>query len=134
MKSTDRREIFEEAAGISKYRHRKEETERRLERTEDNLMRINDKISELELQVGPLREQSEKAKKYLALRDELKGQEVAVWLHSLDTLAAAAKKAEEDYNAAAFILAREHENLETRIQYTARIGTQSNKNGSEKRT
>ena len=112
VKSTDRREIFEEAAGISKYRHRKEETERRLERTEDNLMRINDKISELELQVGPLREQSEKAKKYLALRDELKGQEVAVWLHSLDTLAAAAKKAEEDYNAAAFILAREHENLE----------------------
>ena len=67
VKSTDRREVFEEAAGISKYRHRKEETERRLERTEDNLLRINDKISELELQVEPLREQAEKAKKYLAL-------------------------------------------------------------------
>ena len=112
VKSTDRREIFEEAAGISKYRHRKEETERRLERTEDNLLRINDKISELELQVGPLREQSEKAQKYLALRDELKGQEVALWLHSLESLAAAAKKAEEDYNAAAFILNQEHENLD----------------------
>ena len=73
-KPQDRRNFFEEAAGISKYRHRKEETERRLERTEENLLRINDKISELELQVEPLREQSEKAKKYLALRDELKGQ------------------------------------------------------------
>ena len=112
VKSTDRREIFEEAAGISKYRHRKEETERRLERTEDNLLRINDKISELELQVEPLREQSEKARKYLALREELKGQELALWLRSLETLAAAAQKAEEDYNAAAFILSREHENLE----------------------
>lgn len=60
LKSTDRREIFEEAAGISKYRHRKEETERRLATTQDNLLRIGDKISELELQVGPLKEQSEK--------------------------------------------------------------------------
>ena len=113
VKSTDRREIFEEAAGISKYRHRKEETERRLERTEDNLLRINDKISELELQLGPLREQSEKARKYLDLREALKGQEVALWLHSLENLAAAARKAEEDYNAAAFILDQEHENLDT---------------------
>lgn len=63
LKSTDRREIFEEAAGISKFRHRKEETERRLANTEDNLLRIGDKISELELQVGPLREQAEKAQK-----------------------------------------------------------------------
>ena len=53
VKSADRREIFEEAAGISKFRHRKEETERKLERTEENLVRINDKIAELELQVGP---------------------------------------------------------------------------------
>ena len=52
LKSADRREIFEEAAGISKYRHRKEETERRLAHTEDNLMRIGDKVSELELQRG----------------------------------------------------------------------------------
>ena len=68
VKSADRREIFEEAAGISKYRHRKEETERKLaSRPEDNLLRIDDKISELELQVEPLREQAEKAKKYLIL-------------------------------------------------------------------
>ena len=62
VKSADRREIFEEAAGISRFRHRKEEAERKLERTDENLVRINDKISELELQVEPLRAQSEKAK------------------------------------------------------------------------
>ena len=131
VKSTDRREIFEEAAGISKYRHRKEETERRLERTEDNLLRINDKISELELQVGPLREQSEKAQKYLALREELKGQELALWLHSLESLAAAAKKAEEDYNAAAFILNQEHENLEALYQRSERLNAELRERDAE---
>ena len=94
LKSGDRREIFEEAAGISKYRHRKEETERKLAATEDNLLRIGDKVSELELQLEPLKQQSEKAKKYLELKDELKGVEVAVWLDTLDRLSAAAKKAE----------------------------------------
>ena len=84
-KSGDRREIFEEAAGISKFRHRKEEAERKLERTEENLVRINDKIAELELQVEPLREQAEKAKKYLVLRDELRLLEISVWLENLDT-------------------------------------------------
>ena len=112
VKSTDRREIFEEAAGISKYRHRKEETERRLANTEDNLLRIGDKISELELQVEPLREQAEKAKKYLAFRDELKGVEVALWLHTLEKLSATARKAEEDYHSAAFILQQEHAALD----------------------
>ena len=112
LKSTDRREIFEEAAGISKYRHRKEETERRLAHTEDNLMRIGDKISELELQVNPLREQAEKARAYLDYRGELKGLEVALWLQTLEKLSATARKAEEDYHSAAFILQQEHENLE----------------------
>ena len=111
VKSTDRREIFEEAAGISKYRHRKEETERRLGHTEDNLLRIGDKISELELQVEPLREQSAKAKAFIAYRDELKGLEVALWLHTLEKLSATARKAEEDYHSANFILQQEHEAL-----------------------
>ncbi len=111
VKSTDRREIFEEAAGISKYRHRKEETERRLSHTEDNLLRIGDKISELELQVEPLREQSQKAKSYIAYRDELKGLEVALWLNTLEKLSATARKAEEDFHSAAFILQQEHEAL-----------------------
>ncbi len=112
LKSGDRREIFEEAAGISKYRHRKEETERKLERTEDNLMRIGDKVSELELQLGPLEQQSKKAKQYLEMKDELQGVEVAVWLETLDRLSAAAKKAEEDYTSAAFVLQQAHEDLD----------------------
>ena len=99
-KSGERREIFEEAAGISKFRHRKEESERKLERTEENLVRINDKISELELQVEPLREQSEKAKKYLVLRDELRILEISVWLENLDALKAGARKLETDFRAA----------------------------------
>ena len=112
LKSADRREIFEEAAGISKYRHRKEETERKLERTEDNLLRIGDKVSELELQLEPLKIQSEKAKKFLELRDELRGVEVAVWLDTLEKLSAAAKKAEADYKSASFVLKQAHEDLE----------------------
>ena len=97
VKSADRREIFEEAAGISKFRHRKEETERKLERTEENLVRINDKIAELELQVGPLRSQAEKTKKYLILRDELRTLEISVWLENLDKIKTDSIKLNTDY-------------------------------------
>lgn len=83
-KSEDRREIFEEAAGISKYRYRKEESERRLADAEENLVRLRDILSELEARVGPLREQSEKAKQYLELAGEKKTLEVGLWLHTLD--------------------------------------------------
>ena len=99
-RSADRREIFEEAAGISKYRHRKEETERKLQRTEENLVRINDKIAELELQVEPLRDQAEKAKKYLILRDELRVLEISVWLNNLDELKSNARQLQADLAAA----------------------------------
>ena len=85
-KSTDRREVFEEAAGISRFRYRKEEAERKLEKTEDNLLRINDKIEELEIQVEPLRKQSEIAKRYLKLRDELRVQEISAWMETLDNI------------------------------------------------
>ena len=96
VKSTDRRAIFEEAAGISRYRHRKEESERKLQRTEENLLRVNDKIAELELQVEPLKKQAETAKKYLALRDELKEVEVSVWTDTLEKLAGTIEKAAGD--------------------------------------
>ncbi len=122
LKSGDRREIFEEAAGISKYRHRKEETERKLEKTEDNLLRIGDKVSELELQLEPLKAQSEKAKKYLELKDELQGVEVAVWLDTLEKLSAAAKKAEEDYASASFVLQQAHEDLENLYRQAENYG------------
>jgi len=96
-KSKDRRDIFEEAAGISRYRHRKDESERKLQQTEDNLLRVGDKISELELQIEPLREQAEIAKKFLLLRDELKGLEISVWLRELETLGTRAEKTEADH-------------------------------------
>jgi len=100
VKSADRREIFEEAAGISRFRHRKEEAERKLERTDENLVRINDKIDELELQVEPLRAQAEKTKKYLVFRDELKELEISVWLEQLERIRANAVKLRGDCEAA----------------------------------
>ena len=100
IKSADRREIFEEAAGISRFRHRKEEAERKLERTQENLVRINDKIDELELQVEPLRLQAEKTKKYLLLRDELKSLEISVWMEQLEKLRAGSIKLKNDYETA----------------------------------
>ena len=66
----DRREIFEEAAGISRFRYRKEESERRLSQAEENLLRLRDILSELEDRVGPLKEQAEKAQQYLEFAGE----------------------------------------------------------------
>ncbi len=83
-KSTQRREIFEEAAGISHCRHQKEETQRKLERTQENLLRIADKLEELDLQREPLKAQAETAQKYLALREELKVLEISLWCDQLD--------------------------------------------------
>ena len=123
-KSADRREIFEEAAGISKYRHRKEETERKLANTEDNLLRIGDKISELELQLEPLRIQSEKAKKYLTLKEELQGVEVAVWMERLEKLSQDAKKAEEDYVSASFVRQQAQDDLEKLYASTETLNQQ----------
>ena len=122
LKSADRREIFEEAAGISKYRHRKEETERKLMHTEDNLLRIGDKVSELELQLEPLRVQSEKARKYLELKDELRGVEVTVWLDTLEKLSQAAKKAQEDHASAAFVLQQAHDDLDSLYRMAEELG------------
>ena len=86
LKSEDRREIFEEAAGVTKFRYRKEEATRRLEATEDNLVRIRDVYTELENQAGPLKEQADKAQQYLSLRDELRALEVSLWLERLTGL------------------------------------------------
>ncbi len=85
-RSTDRRDVFEEAAGISRFRYRKEEAERKLEKTEENLLRIRDKIDELQLQIEPLKKQSEVARQYLKLRDALRVQEISLWMASLDRL------------------------------------------------
>gem|GEM_PF-2930340 len=125
QKSGDRREIFEEAAGISRFRYRKEETERKLERTEENLVRINDKIAELELQVEPLRAQAETAKQYLIYRDELRLLEISVWLENLETLKTNAIKLDTDLSLAREELKKANADLEALYaaseQFSARI-------------
>ena len=82
-KSEERRHIFEEAAGIVKYRTRKEEAERKIENTRQNLVRINDIVSEIENQLGPLETQSEKAKKFLDIREQLKYLEIGLFISNI---------------------------------------------------
>ena len=95
-KSEDRRKIFEEAAGIVKYRTRKAESEKKLEQTKLNLLRINDILSEIETNIEPLKMQSEKAKKYLDLREELKNIEVGLFLHNISEYKEKLEKIVED--------------------------------------
>ncbi len=83
-KSEDRRNIFEEAAGIVKYRTRKQESEKKLEHTKLNLLRINDILSEIEGNIEPLKQQSEKAKKYLNLKEELKNIEIGLFIYNIE--------------------------------------------------
>ncbi|WP_312693015.1 chromosome segregation protein SMC [Caproiciproducens sp.] len=83
-RSEDRREIFEEAAGISRFRYRKEESERKLNQAEDNLLRLRDILTELQDRVEPLREQSEKTQQYLAYAGEKRTLEIGLWLNTLE--------------------------------------------------
>ena len=85
-KAEERRNIFEEASGITKYKYRKAESEKKLLQTEDNLIRIRDLLSELEAQVGPLETQSKKARKYLDLREVLKGLDINISIRNIDKL------------------------------------------------
>jgi len=95
-KPEDRRVIIEEAAGISKYKYRKAESEKKIEQTQENLVRIMDLISEVESRVEPLRIDSEKAKKYLTLRDELKGIEISLNVALIENYKAAIEKHTSD--------------------------------------
>lgn len=85
-RSEERRLVFEEAAGITKYKARRKEAERKLENTRQNLVRIGDILNELESQLGPLAKQAECARRYLDLSNELKGIEVSLFLDMIDKL------------------------------------------------
>lgn len=95
-KPEDRRVIFEEAAGISKYKYRKHESEKKMQQTEENLVRLLDLISEIESRIEPLRIQSEKAKEFLKLRDELKGIEINLLVNTIDRLKTFLEKSHSD--------------------------------------
>ncbi len=83
-KSGERREMFEEAAGISHFRYKRHDALKRLSQAEENLVRLRDILTELESRVGPLKTQSEKAQKFLVLAEERKNLEIGIWLHNID--------------------------------------------------
>lgn len=98
-KSTDRRYLFEEAAGIAKYKFKKEESKRKLALTQDNILRLGDILAELRERLPVLEKQAEKAKKYLALREEKKVLDIGLWIHAADEWDETLKKAEETARA-----------------------------------
>lgn len=122
-KAEERRSVFEEAAGIMKYKTRKLEAERRLERTSENMSRLNDILSELSDRIGPLELQSQTAQKYLALREELRTLEVNFYLYQYDM---AAKRKEEIKGAMEAVEGEyaEKERLRDELQ-TAQEGSRS---------
>lgn len=110
-KSEERRHIFEEAAGIVKYRVRKAESEKKLEQTKLNLLRINDIISEIEANIEPTKIQAEKAKEYLRLRDELKSIEIGLFIHNINDYKKRIEEVINDQDIYNTQLVRENERL-----------------------
>ena len=99
-KGSERREIFEEACGIAKYRYRRTEAEHSLAAAQANLERLRDILGELESRVGPLAREAEKAKAYLELASRRKGLEVTLWVESIRAARAAMQQLQRDYETA----------------------------------
>lgn len=100
QKNEDRRELFEEAAGISLFRHKRTDATRRLEQAQENLVRLLDILGELESRVEPLRKQSEKAKKFIELSDEKKTLEIGVWVSKINRFTNELREQEHKIDAA----------------------------------
>ena len=100
QKSDERRHIFEEAAGISKFRYRKNDAQKKLTETDTNLIRLNDIASEISTRLGPLEKDAENAKKYLVLADQKKNLEVSIWLDKLNKSDSKTKELEEKHTEA----------------------------------
>ena len=118
-KNEDRRELFEEAAGISRFRHKRKDAERRLELAQENLVRLLDILGELESRVGPLKTQSEKAKKFLEFSDEKKTLEIGVWLSKINKFTNELRMQEHKIDAANVSYEQcntELENIESEIE------------------
>ena len=111
-KSTDRRDIFEEAAGVSKFRYKKQEAQRKLDAAQENLVRLQDIVSELESRVEPLRQQAEKAKQYVELAGQQKQLEVSLWVRRLTALREKLNTLSDGYLQAK----AEYQNAEREIQ------------------
>ena len=110
-KSEERRHIFEEAAGIVKYRVRKGESEKKLEQTKLNLLRINDIISEIEVNIEPTKFQADKAKEFLRLRDELKNIEIGLFIYNINNYKTKIEEIINDQEIFSTQVTRENERL-----------------------
>lgn len=124
-KSGDRRELFEEAAGITKFRYRKAEAERKLEGTEENLVRIRDIVAELAAQAAPLKDQAEQAQKFLLLRDGLRAMEVSLWMDGLEKLGENRRNVQADFENAGRSVSACRRQLEELYAQSQRLADQN---------
>lgn len=131
QKNEDRRELFEEAAGISLFRHKRKDANRRLDQAQENLVRLLDILGELESRVEPLKKQSEKAQKFITLSDEKKTLEIGVWVNKINRFTSELREQEHKIdaaNASYDICEKELKDIENEIeeiaQKTVSINTQ----------
>ena len=124
-KNEDRRKAFEESAGISKYRYKKNESEKKLKETEDNMARVEDIEHELAQRIGPLSRDSEKARKYLELFAEKKKIDVSMWIYEAERLAGAIGKAERDLELSGHELEMQEDTISVTSSKLERLQEQS---------
>lgn len=120
-KSEGRREIFDEAAGISRFGYRKADAERKLEQAKENILRLQDIVKELECRVEPLKEQSEKAKLYLSLAEEKKKLEIGIWVFTIEKSGNVLKEHDDKIS----ISRKQYEDIENEIENIS-VQTESN--------
>lgn len=119
QKNEDRRELFEEAAGISLFRHKRTDATRRLDQAQENLVRLLDILGELENRVGPLKKQSEKASQFLELSEEKKTLEIGVWINKINRFTNELREQEHKIdaaNASYDVCEKELKNIENEIE------------------
>ena len=132
-KSEERRSVFEDASGIAKYRHKKNESERKLAETEDNMNRLNDIFAEVSSRVGPLQKEAEKAKRAIELLENKKRADVSLWLYDTEKVRGEITAAEEAYQHAAFDLQTANDNLQALEEQNEKLfeASQSSRRESE---
>ncbi len=127
-KSDERRSIFEDASGIAKYRHQKNDTERKLKTTEENMLRVNDVFQEVSAQVGPLEKEAERARRALELHEAKKKADVQLWLFDSDRLRVDIEKAEESFRNSGYDLQIAEEAIENYNAQSAQLFDESQTN------
>ncbi len=132
-KSEERRSVFEDASGIAKYRHKKNESERKLAETEDNMNRLNDIFTEVASRVEPLRKEAEKAKRAIDLLENKKRADVSLWLYDTEKVRSEIKEAEEAFQHAAFDLQTANDSLQALEEQNEKLfeASQSSRRESE---